>query len=84
MASDMTGAGPSIVMFSMLGANSCSQLSMASYVTTCPVCAALLDWSTDRFRCPACGFAEPETPNVLDGEDLVLGDTRVVLGQLPS
>lgn len=46
---------------------------------TCPVCAALLDWTTGRFGCPSCGFAEPETPNHLDGETLVLDDARVPL-----
>ena len=66
-------AAPARVTWVRLG------LQWRSDAATCPVCAALLDWSTDRFRCPACGFAEPETPNVLDGEDLVLGATRIPL-----
>ena len=28
---------------------------------TCPNCAALLRWSTDRFDCPSCGFGQPAT-----------------------
>ena len=66
-------AAPARVTWVRLG------LQWRSDAATCPVCAALFDWSTDRFRCPACGFAEPETPNVLDGGDLVLGDTRIPL-----
>jgi UDP-N-acetylmuramyl tripeptide synthase len=46
---------------------------------TCPVCGALLRWDADGFVCPACGFTQPETPNALDGDTLVLGDTRVPL-----
>jgi UDP-N-acetylmuramyl tripeptide synthase len=48
-----------------------------SDAATCPRCAALLDWSADRFACAACGFAQPETPHHLDGDVLVLGDERV-------
>ena len=54
-------------------------LQWRSDAATCPACGALLDWSTDRFRCPQCGFAEPDTVNVLDGDTLVLADTRVPL-----
>jgi UDP-N-acetylmuramyl tripeptide synthase len=46
---------------------------------TCPNCAALLRWSADRFDCTSCGFAQPATPNRLDGDTLVLDDTRVPL-----
>lgn len=54
-------------------------LPWRSDAATCPVCAGLLDWSADRFACPACGFAEPDTPNGLDGDTLVLGETRLPL-----
>ena len=54
-------------------------LQWRSDAATCPACGALLDWSTDRFHCQQCGFAEPETPNILDGDDLIVGDTRVPL-----
>jgi UDP-N-acetylmuramyl tripeptide synthase len=54
-------------------------LQWRSDAATCPVCAGLLDWSTQRFRCPRCGFAEPETPNRLDGDTLVLGEARLAL-----
>jgi UDP-N-acetylmuramyl tripeptide synthase len=47
--------------------------------TTCPSCAALLRWGDDRFDCPSCGFAQPATPNRLDGDALVLDGTRVPL-----
>ncbi|MGZ4689603.1 MAG: MurT ligase domain-containing protein [Acidimicrobiia bacterium] len=50
-----------------------------SDAATCPRCAALLTWSADRFDCPDCGFGQPETPNRLDGDVLVLGDERVPL-----
>jgi UDP-N-acetylmuramyl tripeptide synthase len=46
---------------------------------TCPNCAALLQWSADRFDCASCGFAQPATPNRLDGDTLVLDGTRVPL-----
>src|SRR6202011_2203250 len=36
-------------------------------------------WEDDRFACAACGFAQPDTPNRLDGDALVLGDERVPL-----
>jgi UDP-N-acetylmuramyl tripeptide synthase len=52
---------------------------------TCPSCAALLSWSADRFDCAECGFAQPDTPNRLEGDELVLGSTRVALpGSLPG
>lgn len=54
-------------------------LAWRSDAATCPGCAGLLDWSRDRFRCTGCGFAEPDTPNALDGDVLVLGDRRVSL-----
>jgi UDP-N-acetylmuramyl tripeptide synthase len=50
-----------------------------SDAATCPSCASLLDWSADRFACPQCGFAQPETPNRLDGDALVLGEERIPL-----
>jgi UDP-N-acetylmuramyl tripeptide synthase len=46
---------------------------------TCPNCAALLQWSADRFDCPSCGFGQPATPNRLEGDTLVLDGTRVPL-----
>ncbi len=48
---------------------------------TCPRCAALLDWSEDRFACPACDFAQPEAKARLDpaGADLLLDGDRVPL-----
>lgn len=54
-------------------------LGWRSDASTCPSCAALLTWSDDRFDCPSCGFAQPETPNRLDGDTLVLDGTRVLL-----
>ena len=48
-----------------------------SDAATCPRCAALLDWSDDRFDCPSCGFAQPETPHRLDGDALVLDGERI-------
>jgi len=54
-------------------------LPWRSDAATCPVCARLLDWGADRFHCPGCGFAQPETPNRLDGDTLVLDGTRVTL-----
>jgi lipid II isoglutaminyl synthase (glutamine-hydrolysing) len=50
-----------------------------SDAATCPRCAALLQWSTDRFDCPACRFAQPVTANQLDGDVVALGDRRVPL-----
>jgi UDP-N-acetylmuramyl tripeptide synthase len=41
-----------------------------SDAATCPRCAALLTWTTDRFDCPACGFAQPDAPYRLDGDAL--------------
>jgi UDP-N-acetylmuramyl tripeptide synthase len=37
---------------------------------TCPECAALLEWSADRFDCAACGFAQPDAAYQLDGDTL--------------
>ncbi len=48
-----------------------------SDAATCPQCAALLNWSDDRFDCPSCGFAQPDTPHRLDGEALVLNGERI-------
>src|SRR5262249_59658670 len=50
---------------------------------TCPNCAALLQWSADRFDCPSCGFGQPATPNRLEGDTLVLDGTRVPLRPPP-
>ncbi|MEX0663843.1 MAG: MurT ligase domain-containing protein [Acidimicrobiia bacterium] len=50
-----------------------------SDAATCPQCGALLQWSTDRFDCPGCDLVQPDTPNRLDGTDLVLDDTRIPL-----
>lgn len=44
---------------------------------TCPSCTALLHWSADRFDCPACGFAQPETSNRLVDGVLELGPDRI-------
>src|SRR5262249_42510166 len=47
---------------------------------TCPKCGALLRWTDDRFACSTGDFVQPETPNRLDGDDLVLaGDVHVPL-----
>ena len=54
-------------------------LGWRSDATTCPSCGALLTWSADRFDCPKCGFKQPETPNRLDGTDLVLDGVRIPL-----
>jgi UDP-N-acetylmuramyl tripeptide synthase len=54
-------------------------LGWRSDASTCPSCAALLTWSTDRFDCPHCGFAQPDTPNRLEGDDLVLDGARIPL-----
>ena len=48
-----------------------------SDAATCPSCAGLLTWSADRFDCPTCGFAQPDSPNRLDGDTLVLGEERI-------
>jgi UDP-N-acetylmuramyl tripeptide synthase len=48
-----------------------------SDAATCPCCAALLTWSADRFDCPSCGFGQPDSPNRLDGDVLVLGAERI-------
>lgn len=50
-----------------------------SDAATCPRCAALLDWSDDRFACPACGFAQPDAKAVLTGEALEIDGTPVPL-----
>jgi UDP-N-acetylmuramyl tripeptide synthase len=54
-------------------------LGWRSDATTCPNCGALLTWTADRFDCPSCGFGQPDTPNRLEGSDLVLDGTRVPL-----
>ena len=46
---------------------------------SCPSCGELLAWDDDRFHCPSCGFAQPDTPNRLEGDTLVLGDQRAPL-----
>jgi UDP-N-acetylmuramyl tripeptide synthase len=46
---------------------------------TCPRCGALLQWGDDGFACDDCSFAQPPTPNRLDGDTLVLDRTRVPL-----
>jgi len=70
-------ASPAKVTWVALG------LGWRSDAATCPSCGALLHWSTDRFDCPTpsggCGFAQPDTPNRLDGDVLVLDGTRVPL-----
>lgn len=50
-----------------------------SDAATCPRCAALLAWSDERFDCPECGFAQPETPNRLEGDVLSLGGEHIPL-----
>jgi UDP-N-acetylmuramyl tripeptide synthase len=54
-------------------------LQWRSDAATCPRCGALLRWSKDRFECEACGFAQPDTPNVVDGDALRLDGRRVPL-----
>ena len=54
-------------------------LGWRSDAATCPSCGGLLRWARDRFDCPACAFAQPDAPNRLDGDTLVLGGTRVEL-----
>jgi len=54
-------------------------LGWRSDAATCPECGALLAWSTDRFDCPGCGFGQPEAPNRLDGDAVILDGTRVPL-----
>jgi lipid II isoglutaminyl synthase (glutamine-hydrolysing) len=66
-------AAPARVTWVTLG------LGWRSDAATCPSCGALLTWDHDRFACPTCGFAQPDTPNRLDGDTLVLGDERVAL-----
>lgn len=66
-------ASPAKVTWVALG------LGWRSDATTCPSCAGLLTWSADRFDCSHCGFAQPDTPNRLDGDTLVLGDERIPL-----
>ena len=46
---------------------------------TCPSCGALLEWSADRFDCRVCGFAQPDAPYALDGDDVVIDGRRVPL-----
>lgn len=50
-----------------------------SDAATCPECAALLDWSEDRFDCSACGFAQPDTKIVLSGETLRIDGETIPL-----
>jgi lipid II isoglutaminyl synthase (glutamine-hydrolysing) len=66
-------AAPAKVTWVALG------LGWRSDAATCPSCAELLTWSADRFDCGHCGFGQPETDTRLDGDDLVLGGTRVPL-----
>jgi UDP-N-acetylmuramyl tripeptide synthase len=66
-------AQPATVTWVALG------LHWRSDAATCPACGALLHWSADRFWCAECGFAQPDTPNRVDGDTLVLGDARVPL-----
>jgi UDP-N-acetylmuramyl tripeptide synthase len=54
-------------------------LHWRSDASTCPRCGALLHWTDDRFACSTGDFVQPATPNHLDGDDLVLGDTHVPL-----
>ena len=44
----------------------------------------LLTWSADRFDCPTCGFAQPETPHRLDGDALVLDGERIPMHLAPA
>jgi UDP-N-acetylmuramyl tripeptide synthase len=48
-----------------------------SDAATCPQCAGLLTWSADRFDCPTCGFAQPETTNRLEDDVLILDGERI-------
>ena len=70
-------ASPAKVTWVALG------LGWRSDAATCPSCGALLEWSADRFDCPqatgGCGFAQPDTPNRLDGDELVLDGRRLAL-----
>jgi UDP-N-acetylmuramyl tripeptide synthase len=66
-------ASPARVTWVALG------LGWRSDATTCPQCAELLTWSDDRFDCSHCGFAQPDTPDRLDGDTLVLGGERIPL-----
>lgn len=66
-------ASPATVTWVALG------LGWRSDATTCPSCAGLLTWSAERFDCTHCGFAQPDTPNRLDGDTLVLGAERIPL-----
>jgi UDP-N-acetylmuramyl tripeptide synthase len=50
-----------------------------SDAATCPRCSALLDWTADRFACPACGFAQPEAKATLTGEELDVDGVPVPL-----
>ena len=60
-------ASPAAVTWVALG------LAWRLDAASCPSCGALLGWDDDRFECPSCGFAQPDTPNRLDGDTLVLG-----------
>jgi UDP-N-acetylmuramyl tripeptide synthase len=64
-------ASPAKVTWVALG------IGWRSDAATCPSCGELLHWSTERFDCAKCGFEQPETPNRLDGTDLVLDGTHV-------
>jgi len=67
-------AQPATVTWVTLG------LHWRSDAATCPKCGALLRWTDDRFACSTGDFVQPETPNHLAGNDLVLeGDVRVPL-----
>jgi lipid II isoglutaminyl synthase (glutamine-hydrolysing) len=66
-------AAPAKVTWLALG------IGWRSDAATCPECGALLEWSTEHFACPRCGLAQPETPNRLEGADLVLDGARIPL-----
>lgn len=63
-------AEPGAVTWVELGAN------WRQDSATCPRCGALLDWDA-RYRCPECGFAQPETTNRLDGNTLLFSGERI-------
>jgi UDP-N-acetylmuramyl tripeptide synthase len=54
-------------------------LAWRADAATCPACGSLLRWSTERFACTHCRFAEPDAPNELDDGDVVLGERRIPL-----
>jgi UDP-N-acetylmuramyl tripeptide synthase len=70
-------AAPAKVTWVALG------LDWRSDATTCPSCGKLLHWSADRFECPTasgrCGFAQPDTPNRLEGDTLMLDGKAIPL-----